>query len=62
MKKRTARGFELQKQRRESHPSRYVVTRLIDMAAKWLKDCKTRIKLIDMIVMEQSIRKNKSLA
>ena len=32
-----------------------IVTRLTDMAAKWLKECETRAKVIDMIVMEQFI-------
>ena len=32
-----------------------IVTRLMDMAAKWLEECETRTKVIDMIVMEQFI-------
>ena len=32
-----------------------IVMRLTDMAAKWLKECKTKAKMIDMIVMEQFI-------
>ena len=32
-----------------------IVTRLTDMAAKWLKEHDTRAKVIDMVVMEQFI-------
>ena len=32
-----------------------IVTRLMDMAAKWLKEHGTRVKVIDMVVMEQFI-------
>ena len=53
MKKCTASDFEQRRQRRESHLLR--VTRLTDMATKWLKECETRAKVIDMIVMEQFI-------
>ena len=32
-----------------------IVTRLTDMAAKWLKEYDTRAKVIDMVVMEEFI-------
>ena len=46
--------FRAAKEKEGESPTE-IVTRLTDMAAKWLKKCKTRAKVIDMIVMEQFI-------
>ena len=40
---------------KETESPTKMVTRLTDMAAKWLKECETRAKVIDMIGMEQFI-------